>query len=126
MGSSKLIYYSFQSLSILKIDFNILMLLAVIGSIILAEWLEASTIVTLYILSDTLKSSCKSLAQQRLKTGMTKMPRLVKLKDGRSLPLDEVEVSSTIVTCAGDVVCIDGIVCAGSGVVDESSVTGEY
>jgi len=66
-----------------------------------------------------------SVAHARLTKGMSKLPRMTKLKDGRIMPLEEVKVGSVIIICTGDVVSIDGVVTRGKGSVDESAATGE-
>lgn len=67
-----------------------------------------------------------SVAQERLSKGMSKLPRMIKLKDGRVIPLEEVQIGSVMLVCAGDVVAIDGVITKGNGAVDESATTGEY
>lgn len=57
---------------------------------------------------------------------MAKLPRLAKLKDGRVIPLQTVQIGSILTVCTGDMVAIDGVVVGGAGSVDESSANGEY
>mmetsp|Transcript_49608 Transcript_49608/g.41847 ORF Transcript_49608/g.41847 Transcript_49608/m.41847 type:complete len:102 (+) Transcript_49608:846-1151(+) len=65
------------------------------------------------------------LARERLSQGLAGLPRFSKLKDGRIIPVDEVEIGCVIILCAGDVVPIDGLVVSGVACIDESSATGE-
>jgi len=67
-----------------------------------------------------------SVAHKLLTLGMSKLPRMAKLKDGRFIPLEEVSIGSTLILYTGDIISIDGLVSKGKGEVDESAATGEY
>lgn len=99
--------------------------MAIVGAVILEEWFEAGTVVTVFVGSEVLKTYCMELARERLSQGLAGLPRLSKLKDGRIIPVGEIEIGSVIILCAGDIVPIDGQVVSGVAGIDESSATGE-
>lgn len=44
---------------------------------------------------------------------------------GKSVPVEDIEIGSRIIVCAGEKIALDGDVAKGQASVDESSITGE-
>jgi len=55
-GGIKVAISSFKSILVLKFDISILMSLAIVGAVVLEEWFEAGTVVTVFVGSEVLKS----------------------------------------------------------------------
>ena len=51
--------------------------------------------------------------------------RAVLAETGKSVPIDEIEIGTRIIVCAGEKIALDGEVVKGQAAVDESSITGE-
>jgi len=55
-GGIKVAITSLKSILVLKFDISILMSMAIVGSVVLKEWFEAGTVVTVFVASEVLKS----------------------------------------------------------------------
>lgn len=51
--------------------------------------------------------------------------RAVLAETGKSVPVDEIEIGTRIIVCAGEKIALDGEIVKGQAAVDESSITGE-
>ncbi|CAA6670364.1 unnamed protein product [Spirodela intermedia] len=110
----------------LTLDINILMLIAVGGSIALKDYWEAGSIVFLFTIAEWLESraSYKATSVMSALTSMSPS-KAVLAGTGEVVDSSTVEVDSVLAVKAGEVIPIDGIVVDGRSEVDESSLTGE-
>ncbi|KAI9078723.1 hypothetical protein K1719_039310 [Acacia pycnantha] len=125
-GAYPIVLKAIASIRNLRIDINILMLTAVIGTIAMNDYLEAGTIVFLSSIAEWLQSS----ASHRSSAAMSSLTNIAPQKaviaeTGEAVDTDEVKVNTIIAVKAGEVIPIDGIVVEGSCEVDEKTLTGE-
>lgn len=109
-------------------DMNLLMTVAVIGAIVIGEWLEAATVAFLFSVSLLLESWSVSRARRAVEALLDLAPPTARLKDGdttRDVPPDEVDVGSVIVVQSGERFPLDGTIVDGSGQVNQAPITGE-
>jgi Cd2+/Zn2+-exporting ATPase len=109
-------------------DMNFLMSVAVIGAIIIGEWLEGASVVFLFSLAQLLESYSVDKARNAIKSLMNLTPptTLVRRMDGEKIVLaNEVDVGETIIVKPGERVALDGIVFKGYSHVNQSLITGE-
>jgi Cd2+/Zn2+-exporting ATPase len=109
-------------------DMNFLMSVAVIGAIIIGEWLEGASVVFLFSLAQLLESYSVDKARNAIKSLMNLTPptTLVRRMDGEKIVLaNEVDVGETIIVKPGERVALDGIVVKGYSHVNQSLITGE-
>ncbi|KAL6185354.1 hypothetical protein ACLB2K_041488 [Fragaria x ananassa] len=110
----------------LRLDINILMIVAVIGTIALHDYLEAGTIVFLFTIAEWLESRAGHKAKAVMSSLMSMAPQKAVLADtGEVVGVDEVKLNTLLAVKAGEVIPIDGIVVDGEGEVDEKTLTGE-
>ncbi|XP_050372815.1 cadmium/zinc-transporting ATPase HMA3-like isoform X2 [Argentina anserina] len=110
----------------LRLDINILMIVAVIGTIALNDYLEAGTIVFLFTIAEWLESRAGHKAKAVMSSLMSLAPQKAVLADtGEVVDVDEVKLNTLLAVKAGEVIPIDGIVVDGRGEVDEKTLTGE-
>eukprot|EP00794_Sanderia_malayensis_P012801 gene12801-14114_t len=108
------------------IDINVLMLIAVIGTVVLQEWLEGATVVFVFAIAECLQEYCTYRVQRAISGLMVRIPDEAVLAEiGKSVPVEDVTIGSIIVACAGEKIPLDGKVIKGQASVDESSITGE-
>jgi len=108
------------------IDINMLMMVAVVGTIALREWIEGATLVFVFAIAEVLQQYCVYKVQSAISGIMIQLPDKAVIADtGKSVPLDEIEIGTRIVVCAGERIGLDGKVVKGQAAVDESSITGE-
>ncbi|XP_061361511.1 putative inactive cadmium/zinc-transporting ATPase HMA3 isoform X1 [Gastrolobium bilobum] len=110
----------------LRLDINILMIVAVIGTIVMNDYLEAGTIVFLFSIAEWLESRASHKANAVMSSLMNISPqKAVMAETGEVVDVDEVKVNTILAVKAGEVIPIDGIVLDGNCEVDEKTLTGE-
>ncbi|XP_050260495.1 putative inactive cadmium/zinc-transporting ATPase HMA3 isoform X1 [Quercus robur] len=110
----------------LRIDINILMMIAVIGTLAMNDYLEAGTIVFLFIIAEWLESRAGHKAHAVMSSLMNMAPqKAVMAETGEVVDADEVKLNAVLAIKAGEVIPIDGVVVEGQCEVDEKALTGE-
>ncbi|CAH9140996.1 unnamed protein product [Cuscuta epithymum] len=114
------------SLRNLNIDINILMLIAVVGSLFLSDYREAATIVFLFTISEWLQSCALHQAKDVMLSLVNVVPQKAILAEtGEELLAGDVKLNSILAVKAGEIIPIDGTVVDGECEVDEKIITGE-
>ena len=107
-------------------NINLLMLIAVAGTIALHEWLDGAIIIYVFCLADILQKYSKYKVQKDISELMLSTPEVAVLAEtNKSVPVEDVPMGTLIVIVAGERIALDGEVVKGSAAVDESSITGE-
>ncbi|MGE3802803.1 MAG: heavy metal translocating P-type ATPase, partial [Candidatus Kapaibacterium sp.] len=110
-------------------DMNLLMTLAVIGALILNEWVEGGVISFLFALSLLLESWSLGRARNAIAALMESAPQIARkvIGGGEYEEVDPTSVSigDMLLVKPGERFPVDGRVAAGSSSVDQASVTGE-
>lgn len=110
-------------------DMNLLMVVAVIGAIVIGEWLEAATVAFLFALSLTLEAWSVGRARRAVAALLALAPPEVRVvrADGseETVRPEDVGIGSQFRVRPGDRIPLDGLVRAGSGGVDQAPITGE-
>ncbi|XP_043712018.1 putative inactive cadmium/zinc-transporting ATPase HMA3 [Telopea speciosissima] len=110
----------------LTLDINILILIAVGGSIALGDYLEAGSIVFLFTIAEWLESKASHKATAAMTSLLNMAPQQAILADtGVIIDVKDVKVNTILAVKAGEVIPIDGIVVEGICEVDEKTLTGE-
>jgi Cd2+/Zn2+-exporting ATPase len=111
------------------LDINVLMLIAVVGAMILGEWLEAAAVVWLFGISQWLEGWSLGRARRAIRQLMTLAPQVasVRREDGVEVdvPVESVRVGDLVIVRPGSRVPVDGRVVRGYSAIDQSPVTGE-
>jgi Cd2+/Zn2+-exporting ATPase len=116
------------ALRALTLDINVLMTVAVIGAMVLGEWVEAATVVFLFALSQWLEARSMERARRAIGTLVDQAPSEVMLRrDGadQRVAADRVAVGDIMIVRAGERIALDGEVVAGDTDVNQAPVTGE-
>ncbi|KAJ4964265.1 hypothetical protein NE237_024204 [Protea cynaroides] len=110
----------------LRLDINILILIAVAGSIALGDYVEAGTIVFLFTIAEWLESKASHKATAAMTSLLNMAPQQAILADtGLVVNAKDVKVNTILAVKAGELVPIDGVVVEGMCEVDEKTLTGE-
>ena len=110
------------------LDMNALMTLAVVGAMLLGDWLEAATVVILFALANYLEARSMDRARRAIRGLMELAPQTALVeRDGEEIELHvgEVQVGEIISVRPGARAPLDGVVVGGASSVDQSAVTGE-
>jgi Cd2+/Zn2+-exporting ATPase len=110
------------------LDINALMTIAVIGALVLHQWLEAAAVVFLFAVAQWLEQQTLEKARQAIRALIDLSPReAFVVVDGVAAPrpVDAIRVGDQILVRPGDKVPLDGAVLAGRSDVNEAPLTGE-
>jgi Cd2+/Zn2+-exporting ATPase len=112
----------------LRPDMNLLMTIAVVGAVIISEWLEAALVSFLFALSLALEAWSVGRARRAVEALLDLAPPTVRiLTDGRETEMaaGEVVVGTVFLVKPGDRIALDGEVVRGSSEVNQAPITGE-
>ncbi|KAA8535773.1 hypothetical protein F0562_030793 [Nyssa sinensis] len=110
----------------LTLDVNILVIIAVVGSIVLNDYWEAASIVFLFTIAEWLESRASHKATAVMSSLVNIVPqRAILAETGEEVDADAVNVNTILAVKAGEIIPIDGIVVDGECEVDEKTLTGE-
>ncbi|KAK8550098.1 hypothetical protein V6N13_118631 [Hibiscus sabdariffa] len=126
VGVFPILFKGYAAITHFRLDINILMLIAVVGSIAMKDYTEAATIVFLFTTAEWLESRASHKATAVMSSLMSISPqKAVIAESGEEVDADEVKLNTVLAVKAGEVIPIDGIVVDGKCEVDEKTLTGE-
>ncbi len=112
-----------------QLGISALMAVAVTGAFLIGQWPEAAMVMALYALAERIEDGAVGRARNAIGALLALSPEQAELlgADGqwRTVAAADVPVGATVRVRPGARVPLDGVVTAGRGAVDESSVTGE-
>ena len=110
------------------LDINTLMVVAVVGALLLGEWLEAAAVVCLFAVAQWLELRTMERARQAIRALIDLSPREALVRrdgvDSRVL-VENIRVGDEILVRPGDKIPLDGTVVGGYSDVNEAPLTGE-
>lgn len=125
-GILPVILKGFAALRNFRIEINILVLIAVIGTVAMRDYLEAGTIVFLFTTAEWLESRASHKASAEMSALMSIAPQTAVIAEtGEVVNVDEIKLNTVVAVKAGEVIPIDGVVVDGKSDVDEKTLTGE-
>ena len=125
-GIAPVLKKAYVSIKTCTVDINMLMLIAIAGTLAIAEWLEGAAVVYVFSFSEALQEFCMYKVQRTISGLMLKAPQVAILAStGECVPVEEVTIGTVIAIRPGELIPLDGDVVNGRAAVDESSVSGE-
>ncbi|MFQ5640848.1 MAG: heavy metal translocating P-type ATPase [bacterium] len=124
-------YFSREGWAALKsfrFNMSLLMSLAIVGAILIGEYVEAASLAFLYSGAELLESYAVERARNSLLELMKLTPdeaRVKKNETEQTVPVNEVRVGDIVVIRPGEKVSVDGEIVEGASSVDQSPITGE-
>lgn len=110
------------------LDIDLLMVLAAIAAWVVGAPMEGAILLTLFTLAGALEHRAMGRARRALEALMALRPETALLRDGlgvREVPADSLTPGDVVVLRPGARVPVDGVIVAGAGALDESTLTGE-
>ena len=125
-GIAPVLMKAYVSVKTCSVDINILMLIAIAGTLAIKEWLEGAAVVYIFSFAEALQEFCMYKVQRTISGLMLKAPQVAILaSNGECVPVEEVTIGTVIAIRPGELIPLDGEVVKGRAAVDESSVSGE-
>jgi len=128
LGGRYVVVKAWYALRRLQPDMNLLMTVAVIGAVLLGDWLEAATVSFLFALSLALESWSVGRARHAIGALLELAPPMARLVVGgveREIPAEDVPVGAKFIVKPGERIALDGRVAAGTSAVNQAPITGE-
>ncbi|MCI2430167.1 cadmium-translocating P-type ATPase [Candidatus Acetothermia bacterium] len=119
---------SLYALRTFSLGINSLMSLAIIGAIIIGEYVEAASLAFLFALAELLEEFSVARARRSLRELIKLAPSEARVRrNGQELmlPLEQIEPSEIIAVRPGERIALDGQVLTGSSAVNQAPITGE-
>ncbi len=110
------------------VDINVLMVVAVVGAMVLGDWVEAASVVFLFAVAQWLEVRTLERARQAIRALLDLSPRQALVVRGGAeamVPVEEIRSAEHVIVRPGEKVAVDGEVVAGSSDVNEAPMTGE-
>lgn len=112
----------------LRFNMDFLMTFAIIGAVVIQEYVEAASLAFLFSLAELLESFAVERARTSLRELMKLTPDVAHVKGDSGLvdvAADEVQLGQVVVVRPGEKIPVDGEVIDGVSSVDQSPITGE-
>jgi Cd2+/Zn2+-exporting ATPase len=112
----------------LRLDMNFLMSSAVIGAMIIGEWIEAGTVIVLFAIAQLLESYSLDKSRKAIKSLMDLAPQTATvIRDGQEMiiPAEEVNRGDIALVKPGEKIPVDGEVVSGNSRINQAAITGE-
>lgn len=107
------------------LNMSFLVVIASLGAVYIGQYGEAAAVVFLFSLAEWFESFGVERSRQAVEMLIKKAPKVAQLKNGSTVPIEEVNIGDVVVVKPGDLVPVDGVVVFGGSAVDEAAITGE-
>jgi heavy metal translocating P-type ATPase len=128
LGAVPLVWEILSQLVHGEFGVDLIALLAIVGSLLLQEYLAGAIIVLMLSSGVALEAFALRRARKSLSALAERAPRTAHLWQGDQLitiPADEVQIGMEVVVKAGELIPVDGLILEGSSSVSEADLTGE-
>jgi heavy metal translocating P-type ATPase len=128
LGGIPLLWQTMQQFLHKNFGVDVIAILAIIGSILLGQYLAGALIVLMLSGGEALEAYALRRARSSLSSLAERAPRIAHIWRGEqliSIPVEQVEVGMQIVVKPGELLPVDGVVVAGCSSLSEADLTGE-
>ncbi|THE10299.1 cation-translocating P-type ATPase [Bacillus timonensis] len=119
---------AFQALRMKAFSIELLVTIAVIGALLIGEYVESAVVTFLFLFGDYLEARTLEKTRSSLKDLVEMAPQeAVVVRDGSqvTIPVEEVLVGDRVIIRSGGKVPVDGRIVSGQASLNEAAVTGE-
>ena len=113
----------------LRLDMNVLLVIAVVGAVALGDWFEAATVGTLFALSLVLENWTARRAMRAIADLLGSTPTTARIRgaDGaeQDVPVVAVPIGARVIVKPGETIPVDGRIAAGTTSINQAPITGE-
>ena len=115
------------------LGFQVLTSLAVVGAMIMQEYVEALLVTGLVAFASHLEEIALVRARNAMQGGLDRLPRLARLHSDKVnasseqdwIPIQALNIGDNVEIRSGEVVPVDGVIIDGNGDIDRAPLTGE-
>lgn len=107
----------------LNIDF--LVTIAAVGAIYINQLSEAAAVIFFFSLAEFFEEFGIERSRRAVEALIKRSPQTATLKNGQTVPIDQVKVNDLFIVKPGDLIPLDGKVSTGNSAIDEAAITGE-
>lgn len=128
IGGYATIRRGLRALARLRFDMNGMMTGAVAGAVLIGQWEEGAVVAFLYAVSNWLEGYTMDRARRSIRALMDLAPREARVRRNGTeavIPVGEIRPGDLLLIRPGEKLASDGIVAAGSSVVNQAPITGE-
>ena len=124
IGVLPILIQAVQALRVRVMSIDVLVSIAVFGAFLIGSWDESAIVTFLFLERYTLNQTRSAI---NALTDMAPQSAAVRRADGtfETVPVDDVHVGDIVKVTTGDRIPVDGTVMSGTGLVNESAITGE-
>ncbi|WML38858.1 cation-translocating P-type ATPase [Neobacillus sp. OS1-2] len=119
---------AWQSARMKAFSIELLVTIAVVGAMILGEYVESAAVTFLFLLGAYLEAHSLEKTRNSLKSLMEMTPLKATVKrEGKSIivPAEEVTKGELLLIPSGEKIAVDGIITSGQAFLNEAAITGE-
>ncbi len=129
IGGYPLFRESLHALRKGRVNMELSMVIAIIASLALLQFLPAIVVTFFAILSEFVEGFIVKKGRKNIEALYSMAPRNAIIKDNSghtfSVEIDKVAIGDIVIVREGDIIPVDGTIVYGSSTVDQSSITGE-
>ena len=129
VGALPILIQAVQALRVRVLSIDVLVSIAVFGAFLIGSWDESAIVTFLFLVGGQIERYTLNQTRSAIGalTDMAPQSAAVRRADGtfETVPVDDVRVGDIIRVTTGDRIPVDGVVTSGTGLVNESAITGE-
>jgi Cd2+/Zn2+-exporting ATPase len=128
VGGAQFARQGWQALLARQLNISFLMSIAVVGAMLIGEYIEGASLAFLFALAEFLEGYSVERARRSLRELMKLVPNEARThRDGREvmLPIEQIRVGEVITVKPGERIALDGEVTVGHSTVNQAPITGE-
>lgn len=129
VGVLPILIQAVQALRVRVLSIDVLVSIAVFGAFLIGSWDESAIVTFLFLVGGQIERYTLNQTRSAIGalTDMAPQSAAVRRADGtfETVPVDDVRVGDIVKVTAGDRIPVDGVVTSGTGLVNESAITGE-
>ncbi|SDB82979.1 Cd2+/Zn2+-exporting ATPase [Pelagirhabdus alkalitolerans] len=128
IASVPIVYHAYQSARMRTFSIELLVTIAVVGALIIGEYVESSVVTFLFLFGSYLEAKTLKKTRASIEQLIDMVPKTATVKKGErteEVSIDSLEKHDEILVYSGGSIPVDGYIKKGEASVNEASITGE-